>query len=180
MKILAHLPPNLAYILILLLGVTSFYLSWISVSNYVDSIQSIRHLSLTITDLQFIDDDNPRVQVQFRLHNPSLLAIQVNSYFFELSVNGQLVGTTSSAYRGTDANVDVGIYSQATRIDRILEAEQSLDLDFTLYIAPPQQALIRQAQQGNSPTWLADTGFWLVFPNVTEKDLIRLQVKFER
>ena len=179
---LARLPPrleSLAYILILSLGVTALYLSWISLSNYVDSIQSIRHLTLTITDLQFIDDDNPRVQVQFRLHNPSSLAIQVNGYFFELYVNDHLVGTTSSSYRGTDATVNVGVYSQATRINRVLEAGQSLDLDFTLYIAPTQQMLIRQAEQAKNPTWLADTGFRLVFPNVVEDDLIRLKVEFE-
>ena len=88
-------------------------------------------------------------------------------------------GTTSSSYRGTDATVNVGVYSQATRINRILGAGQSLDLDFTLYIAPAQQTLIRQAEQANNPTWLADTGFWLVFPNVVEEDLIRLKVEFE-
>lgn len=179
---LARLPPrleSLAFILILSLGVMALCLSWISVSNYVDSIQSIRRLTLIITDLQFIDDNNPRVQVQFRLHNPSSLAMQVNSYFFELSVNEHLVGTTSSSYRGTDATVNVSVYSQATRINRILEAGQSLDLDFTLYIAPAQQTLVRQAEQANNPTWLADTGFWLVFPHVVEEDLIRLKVEFE-
>lgn len=170
---------KLAYSLILLLGITALHLSWISLSNYVGSIQSIRHLELTITDLKFIDDDNPRVQVQFRLHNPSSLAMQVNSYFFELSVDGRLVGTSSSLYRGTDEKVKVNIYSQATRIYRRLEAEQALDLDFTLYIAPAQRAPIRQAQQANQYTWLADTGFWLAFPHTTQEDLIRLKVEFE-
>lgn len=179
---LARLPlrlERLAFVLTVSLGVAALYLSWISLSNYIDSIQSIRRLTLTITDLRFIDDDNPRVQVQFRLHNPSSLAIQVNGYFFELSVNDQLVGTTSSIYRGTDTTINVGMYSEATRINRVLEAGQSLDLDFTLYIAPAQQTLIRQAEQASNPIWIADTGFWLVFPNVAEEDLIRMKVKFE-
>lgn len=170
--------PRVAYALLLLLGLAALVGSGISVANYVSSVRSVRNLELEITDLQFIDDDNPRVIIHFRLHNHSPLAITVKAYFFELTLNEARVGGSNSAYRGTDIKVDPAVYSQAANINQVLAPQQQLDLDFTLFIFTAQQDIIRREQTSAAKRWTANAGFRLIFPNASAEKLVRLRAIF--
>lgn len=169
---------RVAYTLLLLLGLAALLASGVSVSNYVNSVRSISRLALEITDLQFIDDDNPRVIIHFRLHNRSSLAIQVKEFFFELSFNEERVGGSNSLYRGTDPNVDPAVYSRASSIEQTLAPQGYLDLTFTLYIFSVQQDIIRHGEQSGLQSWSVNAGFRLIFPHTREERLIRMRASY--
>lgn len=168
-----------AYIALLLMGLVASFALGTDVSNYIRSNKSARGLSLQITSLQVIDDDNPRALIHFRLRNDSPLAIKIERSSFDLYLNGERVGTSYSTYLGTDPDVNPAIYRVAANINQVLAPGQTLDLEFTLYIYSLQMEIVRQAQRSGSMSWQANARFTAFLPYSREKNRIRLSARFE-
>jgi hypothetical protein len=153
--------------------------SWQAVSNYVGSLTSVRNLELELRDVRRADTDSSRLIVQFRLRNRSPLAIQLNSYFFELFLNGERIGGSNSAYLGTDSDVDQALYSRASTIEQTLAPRQRLDMEFTLHVYDLDR--IVAAQQGRSAplTWSVKAGFRLIHPYAHDERLLRLRAALQ-
>ena len=126
---------NVAYTVLLLMGLTALIATGWGATNHIRAGQSTLGLELEITNFQFIDDDNPRAIIRFRLHNHGALAMEIDSYFFYLLLNGERVGTSFAIYRGTDPNEDLSAHSRAA-IRLMLTAQEHLDLEFTQHIHP--------------------------------------------
>ena len=171
--------PRLAYLLLLFLGMIAWLAGWRDVSHYVSSLRSVSNLALEMREIQWIDDDNPRVILQFRLYNRSPLAIPLMSYFFELYLNGERVGGSNSSYLGTDPDVDPSLYSQASMIEQTLAPQQHLDLVFPLYIYGFDQSSPGHQERAESLTWSVQAGFRLLHPYARKESLVWLQARLQ-
>jgi hypothetical protein len=168
-----------AHIVLLLMALVALFALGTDVSNYIHSIKSARGLSLEITSLQVIDDDNPRALIRFRVRNDSPLEIKIERYDFELYLNGERVGSSYSTYLGTDPNVDPEAHREATNINQILAPGRNLNLEFTIYIYSTQMEGVRQAQRSGSMSWYASARFTTILPYSREENLIKLRARFE-
>ena len=162
---------RVAHISLVLLGLIALAASWRAVSNYVTSLASVRSLELEITDLRPSATDSSQLIVQFRLHNRSELPIRINSYFFDLHLNGTRIGGSYSTWRDDDPDLDRSLYSRASTIDRTLAPHEHLDMEFPLHIFDLD--LIMAAHQQHS--WSAEAGFRLIHPHGRDERLLRLQ-----
>ena len=168
-----------AYIVLLLMALAASLALGADVSNYIRSIKGARGLSLEITSLQVIDDDNPRALIRFRVRNDSPLEIEIERYSFELYLNGERVSGSYSTYLGTDPSVDPDAHREAANINQVLVPDKSLDLEFTMYIYPTQMEIVRQAQRSGPMSWYASVGFTTFLPHSHKENLIRLGARFE-
>jgi hypothetical protein len=162
---------RVAHISLVLLGLIALAASWQAVSNYVTSLASVRSLELEITDVRRSATDSSQLIVQFRLHNRSELPIRINSYFFDLHLNGTRIGGSYSTWRDDDPDPDRSLYSRASTIDRTLAPHEHLDMEFPLHIFDLD--LIMAAHQEHS--WSAEAGFRLIHPHGRDERLVRLQ-----
>ena len=161
---------RVAHISLVLLGLIALAASWQAVSNYVTSLASVRSLDLEITDVLPSATDSSQLIVQFRLHNRSELPIRINSYFFDLHLNGTRIGGSYSTWRD-DPDLDRSLYSRASTIDSTLAPHEHLDMEFPLHIFDLD--LIMAAHQEHS--WSAEAGFRLIHPHGRDERLVRLQ-----
>ena len=170
---------RLAHIVLLLMALLALFALITDTSNYIRSVKSVRGLSLDITNLQVIDDDNPRARIRFRVRNDSPLKIEVESYAFELYLNEERVGSSYSTYLGTDPNIDPKAYRQTTHVNQILAPGSSLDLEFTLYVYSVQMESVRNAQRSGSMSWRASASFSAILPYAHKENVIKLLARFE-
>ncbi len=169
-----------AYILLILMALAATFALGTDVSNYIRSVKGARGLNLEITDLQVIDDENPRAHIRFRVQNGSPLEIEIERYRFELFLNGERISGSFSMYLGTDPDgVDVDARWESLSINQILTPGQGLDLEFTMYIYPTQMEIVRQAQRAGSMTWRASAEFTTMLPYSREENFIKLRAGFE-
>jgi len=168
-----------AYIALLLMALTSLFALGTDVSNYTRSITSARGLSLEITSLQVIDDDNPRALIHFRVRNNSPLEVKIERYNFEIYLNEERVGSSYSTYLGMDPSVDPEAHREATYVNQVLAPGRNLGLEFTIYIYSAQMEIIRQAQRSGSMSWYASAKFTMVLPYSREENWVRLRARFE-
>ncbi len=173
----SHTP--ISSLLIFGLGLIALVASWRAVSNYVSSLTSVSNLELEMRDVQWIDDDGSQVILQFRMRNRSPLAIRLNSYFFELYLNGERIGGSNSAYLGTDSDVDQALYSRASTIEQTLAPHQHLDLVFPLYVYGFDQIMAERQGRSEALTWSVQAGFRLIHPYAREERLARLQARLQ-
>ena len=116
---------RIAYAILLAMGLVALVGIGATASNYMDSVRTARGLRLEITHLQVIDDDNPRVEIHFKLHNRSPLEVGIERYNATVYLNGELVGTSMSLYTGTDPSVSPAVYRTATTIDLYFQGPAS-------------------------------------------------------
>lgn len=162
--------PRVAYTFLVFLGLIALAASWQAVSNYVGSLQSVRSLELELTGVRRAEADSSQLTVQFILHNRSNLPVQLNSYFFDLLLNGTRVGGSYSTWRN-DPNIDRSLYSRASTIERTLAPRESLDMEFPLQIFDLDQILAVQQEH----FWSVEAGFRLIHPHGRDERLLRLQ-----
>ena len=174
--------PNMARVahtLLVVLGLIALAASWWAVSNYVSSLISVRNLELEMTGVRRTDDDNSRLILQFRLSNRSPLPIRLNSYFFELYLNGERIGGSNSAYLGPDSDVDQSLYSRASTIDQTLAPHGWLDLEFPLYVFELDRIMAARQERSAPPTWSVEAGLRLIHPYARDERLLRLQAALQ-
>lgn len=162
--------PRVAYIFLVSLGLIALAASWQAVSNYVGSLESVRRFELELTGVHRAETDNSQLTVQFILHNRSDLPVRLNSYFFDLLLNGTRIGGSYSTWRN-DPDIDRSLYSRASTIERTLAPRESLDMEFPLQIFDLDQ--IMAAHQEHA--WSVEAGFRLVHPHGRDERLLRLQ-----
>jgi LEA14-like dessication related protein len=175
-------PPLLsrvAYTLLLALGLIALIASWRAVSNYVSSVKSVSALELEITDVRRADDDNARLILHFRLHNRSSLPIRLNSYFFELFLNGERIGGSNSSYHGDDSDVDQSLYTRARTIRQTLAPNGRLDIEFPLYVFELDQNMAALQEGSEPPTWSVEAGLRLIHPYGRDERLLRLRAALQ-
>jgi hypothetical protein len=169
---------HFAYITLLLMALVALLALGTDVSNYIRSIMSARGLSLEITSLQVVDDDNPRALIHFKVRSDSPLEIKIERYRFELHLNGQRVGSSYSTYRGTDPNVDSKAHRETTNINQVLAPGRNIALEFTVYIYSAHMESVRHAQRSGSMSWYASAEFVTVLPHSREENLVNLRAEF--
>ncbi len=170
---------RVAYTLLLALGLIALIASWRAVSNYVSSLNSVSALELEITDVRRADDDNARLNLQFRLHNRSSLPIRLNSYFFELFLNGERIGGSNSTYQGDGSDVDQSLYTRARTIEQTLAPNGWLDIEFPLYVFELDQNMAALQERSEPPTWSVETGLRLIHPYGRDERLLRLRAALQ-
>lgn len=169
-----------AYVLLILMGLVAALVLGMDVSNYVRSVKGARGLNLEITDLQVIDDENPRAHIRFRVQNDSPLDIEIERYRFELFLDRERISGSYSMYLGTDPDaVDTDARRESTNINQVLTSGQGRDLEFTLYIYPTQMKIVRQAQRAGSMSWRASAEFTTMLPYSRQENEIELRAGFE-
>jgi len=168
-----------AYIALLLMALISLLALGTDVSKYIRSTKGARGLSLEITSLKLIDDDNPRTLIRFRVRNDSPLQIRIERYSFVLYLNGKSVGSSYSMYLGTDSDVDPAAHRAAQEINQVLAPERALDLEFTVYIHSTQMEIVRQAQRSGPMSWYTSSDLNIFLPHAREKSFLKLRAGFE-
>lgn len=162
---------RVAHTFLVLFGLIALAASLWAVSNYVTSLVSVRSLELEITDVRPSESDSAQLVVQFRLHNRSELPVRINSYFFDLHLNGTRIGGSYSTWRDDEPELDRSLYARASTIESTLAPHGSLDMEFPLHIFDLDR--IMAAHQEHS--WSAEAGFRLIHPHGREERLVRLR-----
>ena len=162
---------RVAHTFLVLFGLIALAASLWAVSNYVTSLVSVRSLELEITDVRPGESDTVQLVVQFRLHNRSELPIRINSYFFDLLLNGTRIGGSYSTWRDDYPDVDRSLYSRASTIDRALTPNGHLDMEFPLYIFDLDSIMAANPDR----SWSAEAGFRLIHPHGRDERLVRLR-----
>lgn len=168
-----------ASILLLLMALAAVVALGTDVSNYIRSVKSAYGLSLAISDILVIDDDNPRAIVHFKVQNDTLLDIELERYLFELYLDGEWVGSSYSSYLGTDPGVDPTVHREAMHLDQVLAPGQTLDLEFTIYIYTTQMENVRRSLRSGSMSWLMNAEFDTFLSYAREEKVLRLRARFE-
>ena len=144
-------------------------------SNYVGSLETVRSLELELTEVRRAGTDSAQLDVRFRLHNRSELPVHLNSYFFDLYLNGNRIGGSSSTWRDNDPDADQSLYSRASTIEQTLAPQESLDMGFPLYIFELEQ--IMAASKGSG--WSVEVGLRLIHPYAHDERLLRMQATLQ-
>jgi hypothetical protein len=150
------------YVLLLIAGLLALFATIISVSNYTRSVKAFERLAFEFTEIQVAGGDDPTAELGFRFLNQSSMPIWLESYEFSLYADGERIGSSSSTYRGAGANDGEHLSDRSVR--RELAAGESLDLEFTLHIYPPQMETITRARQDGALTWSVTAGFLIRLP----------------
>ncbi len=166
-------------ITLFVMGVLALFALVENVAGYISSVESARGLSLEIADLQFIDDDNPRVHISFTVRNESPLGIRIERYHFRLFLNQERVGSSYSKYLGTDPGIDDEAHRRANTIEQVLASGGSLDLEFTAYIYSAQMDVVRRAQRSGVMSWYAMADFRVILPYARDETMLRLPAGLE-
>ena len=149
------------------------------VNNYISSFKSLRGLKLDFTDLKVVDDENPRTLIRFKLKNKSPLEIEIEGYWFDLYLDGEIIGRSYSMYRGKNPKANPGVYAKALAIDQALGSGESLDLEFTLYIYPAKMEIVRKIRPTDPATWRVRSSFTVFLPYSRKKSQARLKAEYE-
>ena len=89
-----------AFVVLLLSAVVATFIHLTDVTNYISSVKSFRGLKLDFTSLNILDDENPRVLMHLKVKNHSPLEIEIEGYWFDLYLAGEIIGRSYSMYRG--------------------------------------------------------------------------------
>ncbi|MBI3942332.1 MAG: hypothetical protein HY326_04910 [Chloroflexi bacterium] len=168
-----------AHVLLWLMALVAIWGAGASVSNYLQSVRSRQDLKLEVNNLQFYNDENPRVNLRFHLTNDSDLPIQVESYRFELYLNHDPVGSSYSTYTGTDPATTIETMKKAAIVNRKLDPHQEMDLQFTVYIYAKQMEIVRKAQETGSWDWSTNAIFSVVLPYSRGIDAVLLSAQYQ-
>lgn len=160
---------DIAHAVLLLMGLAALIATGWGAINHIRAGQSTLGLELEISGFQFIDDDNQRAVIRFNLHNNAALAMEIDSYFFYLLLNGERVGTSFAIYRGTDPNEDLSVHSRAATIRQTLSPQKQFDLEFTQHIHPKFMEIVRRAQDSGSMSWSTEAFFRIIPPFVSDE-----------
>ncbi len=171
--------PRVACTLLFLLGLTALTATWQAVSNYVGSVETVRSLELELAEVSRAGTDRAQLDVRFRLHNRSELPVRLNSYFFDLYLNGNRIGGSSSTWRDNDPDADQSLYSRASTIDQTLAPHESLDMGFPLYIFELEQILAASRNRAEHLDWSVEVGLRLVHPHAHDERLLRMQATLQ-
>ncbi len=166
---------RIAHTLLVLLGIVALTASWRSASNYINSIKSVQSLELELTDVRRADGSSDRLILQFQLHNRSPLPVRLNSYFFNVFLDGERIGGSNSAFLGSDPNVDQALYSRASTIEQTLPPHGQLDLAFPLFVFDLDRIMAARAQRSTPSRWTVEAGLRLVHPYGRDERLVRLE-----
>lgn len=170
---------RIAHALLIALGLVALAASWRGASNYVTSITSVQSLELELTDVRRSDDGSARLTMNFKLRNRSPLPIRLNSYFFNVFLDGERIGGSNSAFLGNDPNVDQALYSRASTIEQTLAPYGHLDVSFPLFIYDLDRIMATRAQFSTPPRWTVEAGIRLVHPYGRDERLVRLQADLQ-
>ncbi len=174
--------PNAARIartFLIALGLIALAASWRGASNYISSITSVQSLELELTEVHRTEDGSARLILQFKLHNRSPLPIRLNSYFFNVFLDGERIGGSNSAFLGNDPNVDQALYSRASTIDQTLAPHAQLEVSFPLFIYDLDRIIGARAQASTPLLWTVEAGIRLVHPFGRDERLVRLQADLQ-
>ena len=166
---------RVAHTSLVLLGLIALAASWQAASNYVTSLASISNLELELTDVRRSVTDSSQLIVQFRLHNRSELPIRINSYFFDLHLNGTRIGGSYSTWRDDNPDLDRSLYSRASTIERTLAPHARLDMEFPLFIFDLDRFMAANQQR----SWSVEAGFRLIHPHGQDERLLRLRAALQ-
>lgn len=170
---------RVAHTSLIVLGLVALVASWQAVSNYVGSLESVRALELELTEVRRVDTDNAQLLVQFRIHNRSELPVRLNSYFFDLYLDGNRIGGSSSTWRDNDSDVDSSLYSRASTIEQTLAPDERLDMEFLLHVFELEN-VVGAFQESSEPlNWSVKAGFRLIHPHSQDERLLRLQATLQ-
>ncbi|MDE0633446.1 MAG: hypothetical protein OXH73_18205 [Caldilineaceae bacterium] len=148
-------------------------------SNYVGSLESVRGLELELTEVRRLDSESAQLVVRFRLHNRSELPVQLNSYFFDLYLDGNRIGGSSSTWRDDIPDIDRSLYSRASTIEQTLAPDERLDMEFLLHVFELEN-LVGAYQESSEPlSWSVKAGFRLIHPHSQDERLLRLQATLQ-
>lgn len=170
---------RVAHTFLIVLGLVALAASWQAVSNYVGSLQSVRGLELELTEVRRVGTDNARLLILFRIHNRSELPVRLNSYFFDLYLNGNRIGGSSSTWRDDDPDIDRSLYSRASTIERILAPNERLDMDFLLHVFELEDLVGARRESSVPLNWSVKAGFRLIHPHSQDERLLRLQATLQ-
>ena len=162
-----------AFAILISLGLLALAATWHAISNYVMSLESVRNLELELADIRPADSGASQLIVQFRLRNRSDLPIRLNSYFFDLHLDGTRIGGSYSTWRD-DPDVDRALYSRASTINQILAPNEELDLSFPLFVFDLDRIMAARPEGSAPPAWSMNAGFRLIDPHGREERLLRL------
>ena len=151
----------------------------IDVNNYISAFKSLRGLTLDITSLKVVDDENPRALLRFNVRNRSPLKIEIEGYWFDLTLAGETIGSSYSTYRGTNPKANTGVYVKALAIDQALGSGETLDMEFTLYIYPEKMETVRKAYTTGPATWQVQSRFTVFLPYSRKRSTARLRAEYE-
>ena len=168
-----------AYALLLALGLLALIAGWRAVSNYVGSLNSVSALELEIIEVRRDDVDNAQLILNFRLHNRSPLPIRLNSYFFELFLDGERIGGSNSAYDGDALAADQSLYASASTIEQTIAPHGQLDMEFPLYIFELDQIMAAQEGEPAPLTWSVEAGLRLIHPYSRDERMVRLRAALQ-
>lgn len=171
-------PPNAARFartFLVLLGLVALAASWRIASNYISSITSIQSLDLQLTDVRPTDDGSARLLLHFKLRNRSPLPIQLNSYFFNVFLDGERIGGSNSAFLGNDPGVDQSLYSRSSTIEQTLPPHGQVELAFPLFVYDLERIMAARTRHAAPPSWTVEAGIRLVHPYGRDERLVRLQ-----
>ena len=149
------------------------------VSNYISSFKSLQGLELVITGLKVIDDENPRALIRLKVKNKSPLEIDIEGYWFDLYLAGEIIGRSYSMYRGKNPKANPGVYAKALAIDQALGSGDTLDLEFTLYIYPAKMETVRKLRPTGTAIWQVKSSFTVFLPYSRKKSTARLKAEHE-
>ena len=178
-KVAAHKTSRIAHALLVALGLIALAASWRGASNYVSSITSVQSLELELTNVDRTDDGSARLDLHFKLRNRSPLPIRLNSYFFNVFLDGERIGGSNSAFLGNDPNVDQATYSRASTIEQTLAPHGQLDVSFPLFVYDLERIMAARAQFSTPPRWTVEAGIRLVHPFGRDERLVRLQADLQ-
>ena len=171
--------PRVARTLLYVLGLTALAATWQAVSNYVGSLESVRGLELELTEVRRVDSDSAQLVVRFRLHNRSELPVQLNSYFFDLYLDGNRIGGSSSTWRDDIPDIDRSLYTRASTIEQTLAPYERLDMEFLLHVFDLENFLGGSQENSEPPNWSVKAGFRLIHPHSQDERLLRLQATLQ-
>jgi hypothetical protein len=169
---------SVAWWTLLALGILALGALGTTAWRYNNALVLTRGLAVEIIDLQVVSDENPSVVVHFRLQNNAAQALSLDSYQFELSMNGEYMGHTLAAYKGQDPAAGAASYARDARIDGALAPRAVLERNFTLFVAPQTLETIRQAQEAGSPTWQATVAVYAHLPGLRPLRTIALNAQW--
>ena len=171
---------SIANILLLLMGLAAIVTLRTDVSSYMSSVRSVRGLKLNIEDLKVVDDDNPRGLIRFNVYNQSPLKIEIESYHFDLYLEGTIIGGSQYMYRGTNPDADPGERIKALTINRVLGPGQRLSLVYKLYIYKTKMEIVRHTQPTRAKSWQVKADFTVFLPYSRNKSHVKLKAQYEK
>ena len=170
---------GVAYTILIFMGLGASIALYTDFSNFISSAESSRGLGLEISEVQIIDDGNPRALIQLKMRNGYRLGLKLDRYMFDLYLGKKFIGSNGSMYLGTDPNVDPLFYIKSQVVNKVLKPGQTIDITVLLYIYPKQMKIVKQAQGNGSSTWHGKATVTILLPYYKEETHLRLAATYK-